>query len=184
MLIAHADSYIVRLLLKRGETQVHILDRVPPPDDLAHVPYTSVDITSKSDVHDAVGRIKPHAVLHTAALIRFWERREYTFAPSYKVNVLGTEHLLAAAQDAGAQAFVFCSTSDVCISRPNFCRLSMAHHRVVIRDKDGELPPHLHSQMCYVRSKRIAEERVVKADNRAGMRTGILRPGLYAAAMP
>ncbi|KZV87210.1 NAD(P)-binding protein [Exidia glandulosa HHB12029] len=170
-------SYLVRLLLKRGEKHVHILDRVPPPDDLACVPHSLVDITSSTDVQAAFASIRPDIVLHTAALIRFWERHDYTFALSHKVNVLGTNNLLAASIAVGAQVFVYCSTSDTCIPRPNFCRLSMRHHRVVIRDEDGELPPHILSQMCYVRSKLMAEELVVNADMPGGMRTGVLRPG-------
>ncbi|EJD34896.1 NAD(P)-binding protein [Auricularia subglabra TFB-10046 SS5] len=168
-------SYIVRLLLKRGERDVQILDRVAPPEDLAAVSFSAVDITSERAVHAAFAGIAPDIVIHTAALIRFWERWAYTFSPTRRVNVLGTSFLLAAAAEAGAKVFIYCSSGDVAIPRPSFSRL--AYGRIVIRDADGPLPQHEFSQSCYSRSKLMAEELVIAADRPGGMRTGVLRPG-------
>ncbi|KAH9014505.1 hypothetical protein EDB85DRAFT_2029543 [Lactarius pseudohatsudake] len=172
-------SYIVRLLVLRGETNVRVLDIVPPHDDFlaSHpaVTYTKVDITSPSSVHAALvapfpSGALPSVIFHTAAAIRFWERATYTFGASHRVNVLGTAAVLEAAKKLQTGAIVvYTSSADVAHEPP--------WDKISISDDDAPLDRPAKSTSCYARSKLMAERLVLEANSAGGLRTGCLRPG-------
>ena len=187
-------SYIVRLLLLRGETNVRVLDIVPPQDDILVsypvVSYTKVDITSPSSVQAALvapfpSGALPSVIFHTAATIRFWERAEYTFGASHRVNVLGTAAVLEAAKKLQQGAIVvYTSSVGVVAPAPRFMQLGKDYHLPPwddfrISDDDAPLSEPAKSTGCYARSKLMAEQLVLEANSADGLRTGSLRPGLY-----
>ena len=188
-----AFSYIARLLILRGETNVRVLDLAPPPQDLASHPavtYTKVDVTSLPSLRAALREpfpsgTLPSVVFHTAAIIRFWERAAYTFDASYRVNVLGTAAVLEAAKEVLPKGaiVVYTSSVDVATAAPRFLRLGRDYHlppwnKISISDEDASL-----SGMSagptnnYRRTKAMAERLVLKANSADGLRTGALRPG-------
>ena len=187
-------SYIVRLLVLRGEINVRVLDIVPPPQDIlaSHptVTYTKVDITSPSSVHAALvapfpsGEF-PSVIFHTAATIRFWERAEYTFGASHQVNVLGTAAVLEASKKLPTGAIVvYTSSADVAVPAPRFMQRGKDYHmspwdKIRISDDDAPLSGHAKSTSCYSRTKLMAERLVLEANSADGLRTGSLRPGQY-----
>ena len=187
-------SFIVRLLVKRGETNIRVLDIVPPQDDIlaSHsvVAYTKVDITSRSSVHAALvapfpSGVLPSVIFHTAATIRFWERAEYTFGASHRVNVLGTAAVLEAARKLPTGAIiVYTSSVGVSTPAPRFMQRGKDYHmppwdKITISDDDAPLSGPAKLTNCYARSKLMAERLVLEANSADGLRTGSLRPGLY-----
>ena len=187
-------SYVVRLLVLRGETNVRVLDIAPPHEDiLASYPvvtYTKVDITSPSSVQAALvapfsSGVLPSVIFHTAATIRFWERAAYTFDASYRVNVLGTAAVLEAAKKLPTGAIlVYTSSADVAIPAPRFMQRGKDYHlppwnEIRISDNDAPLSGPAKSTGCYPRTKLMAERLVLEANSADGLRTGCLRPGQY-----
>ena len=187
-------SYIVRLLVLRGETNVRVLDIVPPPEDIlaSHsvVTYTKVDITSLSSIQAALvapfpSGALPSVIFHTAATIRFWERAEYTFGASHRVNVQGTASVLEAAKKLETGAIVvYTSSVGVVTQAPRFMQRGKDYHlppwdKIVVSDDDTPLSGPAKSTSCYARSKLMAEQLVLEANSADGLRTGSLRPGLY-----
>lgn len=191
-------SYIVRLLVLRGETNVRVLDIVPPHEViLSHpvVTYTKVDITSPSSVHAGIvapfpSGVLPSVIFHTAATIRFWERAGYTFGASHRVNVLGTAAVLEAARKLQTGAIVvYTSSAGVGAPAPRFMQRGKDYHkppwdRIRISDDDAPLSGPAKSRSCYTRSKLMAEQLVLDANSAGGLRTGCLRPGLYVHRAP
>ncbi|KAF8581220.1 NAD(P)-binding protein [Ramaria rubella] len=188
-------TYLIRLLLLRGETNIRVLDLSPPPDEiLSHssVSFIRTDITSLPSLRSGLSESfpttkKPPAVVyHMAAIIRFWERASYTWPVSYKINVQGTENVLAAVQDVvSVRSLIYTSTADVAIPRPNTWALGLYYlsrypWKTVIRS-DGDVPltEAVMSESCYTLSKKMAED-LIKAANgtrNGALKTGILRPG-------
>ncbi|KAI0304366.1 hypothetical protein B0F90DRAFT_1809207 [Multifurca ochricompacta] len=172
-------SYIVRLLILRGETNVRVLDLAPPPQDFASHPsltFTKVDITSPSSVRSALvtpfpSGVLPSVIFHTAATIRFWERAAYTFDASHRVNKTPTGVIV-----------VYTSSADVAIPTSRFMQLDKHYelppwNKIIISDDDEPLRGSAAPRSSYGRSKIIAERLVLEANSVDGLRTGSLRPG-------
>lgn len=101
---------------KHPACAITILDLNPPDPTTHKVPssatFVKVDVTQAEEVVEAVGRVKPDVIIHTAGIVpvlaeRFGRRLEQFV---WKINVQGTKNLLAAARRAGVQAFVYTST--------------------------------------------------------------------------
>jgi nucleoside-diphosphate-sugar epimerase len=133
---------------------VHVLDIAPPPRDLASHPaltYAKVDITSPPSVRAALlapfpSGTHPSVIFHTAAAIRFWERAAYTFDASYRVNVLGTAVMLAAAKELLPKDAIVVYTSSVIAVTPaqRFLRLGRDYrltpwNKITVGDDDPPL---------------------------------------------
>ncbi|KAJ7856690.1 hypothetical protein B0H14DRAFT_2752439 [Mycena olivaceomarginata] len=185
-------TYIVRLLIMRGETSIRILDVNPPaPTLLDHpsVSFIKTDITSLQSVRDALGApfpatgAPPTVIFHTAAIIRFWERASYCWDASYRVNVTGTKNILTVAKELPSAMVVYTSSSEVVSGCPKFLRVDWDTFPVSIRD-DSSPPAYILKEGCYARSKRMAEQLVINASVNEGLKTGILRPGHGTLTMP
>lgn len=181
------SSYIVRLLLLRGESNIRILDLQPPSTSIASHPSVSfieTDITSLDSIRKgltnpfkATGE-PPKVIYHTAAIIRFWERLSYCWSASYNINVVGTANLLTVAKELPSAIFIYTSTTDTAIRNPKFLRLGWdLSQSCNISDFDEPLPPAQLHDSCYSRSKFMAEQIVTREDGQQNLRTGILRPG-------
>ncbi|KAF8073836.1 hypothetical protein FPV67DRAFT_1409535 [Lyophyllum atratum] len=179
-------TYIVRLLLLRGETNIRILDLQPPSKAIASHPavsFVKTDITSLNSIREGLRSFEstgtpPHVIYHTAAIIRFWERLSYCWNASYRINVLGLENVIAVVRELPSAVLIYTSTGDTVIPRPKFLRLGWDFNDTsTISDPDQPLPPAQLSESCYSRTKLLAEQLVEKADGLDGLRAGIIRPG-------
>jgi len=129
VLVTGATGFIgrrlIRHLLGAGHSVVAAVRRPAPEFDPAHVTVAELRL----DDRDALARAMAGcgAVIHLAVATGTTSERE-----AYEVNVVATEHLLAAARQAGVGRFLFASTISA------------------TRERMGP----------YGRTKRIAEERV------------------------
>ncbi len=104
-------------------------------------------------------------VFHVAALISLVAiARPALRRFVHEVNVVGTQNMLRAAEDAGVQAFVQTSSFAVVMDD-------------VLIDKDEDLPYSSKTKDLYTITKVEAEKLVLAADTPGGMRTCALRPG-------
>lgn len=97
-------------LARRGDL-VHILVRDINSANIPGHPNIKVfkgDITNYASIHAAMSGCSQ--VYHTAALVKLFDRHRAAF---YKINVDGTNNVLAAAVECGVERFVFTSTCGV-----------------------------------------------------------------------
>ncbi|KAJ6620506.1 hypothetical protein B0H10DRAFT_1791738 [Mycena sp. CBHHK59/15] len=178
-------TYLIRLLILRGETCIRILDVAPPPPhilDHPSVSFVKTDITSLESVRAALTQpflltgSPPSVIYHTAATIRFWERASYCWDTTYRVNVIGTQNVLTVAKELPSAMVIYTSSVETVAGCPKFMRIDWDTCPVSIRDDDRP-PAYILKQGCYARSKRMAEQLVISASVNDGLKTGILRPG-------
>ena len=159
----YLGSKIVQRLVESG-CRVRSLD-LAPQKPRAGVEVIQADLQNKELLKKACEGV--NTVFHTAALISLLS----TYRGSVKdrvfgVNIEGTRQLLAAAAQAGVQAFVHTSSFNVAL-HPNPEGKKQDETSVYAKgNKD-----------LYTMSKIAAEEAVLAADNINGMRTCALRPG-------
>lgn len=198
LIIVYLVRYIIRLLILRGETNIRVLDLHPPQPDIAShsaVTFIRTDVTNLKSVRD--GLTQPFSdilgsadvIYHTAALIRFWERANYTWDISHDVNVQGTANVLSVAKKLPNAILIYTSTSDAAIPCAKFLRLGFDYktrpwHKATISDEDTPLGTTQGSESCYTRTKILAERLVIGANGWNGLKTGIIRPGLYVQYYP
>ncbi|MBY0507447.1 MAG: NAD-dependent epimerase/dehydratase family protein [Bryobacteraceae bacterium] len=103
--------HIARLLVQRGHS-VRLLSRQNLPIDGLDCPIAHGDLRDRASLERAVAGCR--YVFHAAADYRLWLRDE---SEMYASNVEGTRDLLAAAQAAGVERFVYTSTVG-CIGFP------------------------------------------------------------------
>lgn len=100
-------SAVTRALLDRS---IHVVALLQPGADHANLDGLEVERVP-GDLRDrlVVNKVAENcrAVMHVAALYRFWAPDPEEF---YQVNVLGTLNVLAAARDAGCERVVYTST--------------------------------------------------------------------------
>ncbi|KAI0747009.1 NAD-P-binding protein [Daedaleopsis nitida] len=201
-------GWIVLHLIARGEDprRIRIVDiRRPIRQDLLEGPPTQAefceaDISDASSVEAALTKPWPAAhadspltVFHTAAIIRFYERAQSLQAYSDRVNVQGTQNVVAAARKAGADVLVYTSSGSVSV-RSTRSLLWPWERRPqlfvqIITDDDAQVPTrHTDFFSNYAVSKWTAE-RFVRAADRSPtgaegdsssarvLRTGCIRPG-------
>lgn len=111
-------------------------------------------------------------VFHTAAVIPLLGGRSATrtyVESAWKINVGGTENLLAASQAQGVPRFVYTSSVDVCFDgKPNV-------------DMDQRTPYARKPKSVYAITKIAAEQRVLAANGKGNLYTCAIRPdGIYA----
>ncbi|KAI0468180.1 hypothetical protein F4859DRAFT_216967 [Xylaria cf. heliscus] len=194
-------GYIVLQLLARGTPPAHIriLDiRRTERSDMQSGPASAVDfaqtdITSRASVDAAFARPwsasaarLPLTVFHTAAVILASDRSAHSYAFPEAVNVRGTANLLAAAEAAGASVFSATSSASISIRPVGTWAAPWATEPKdffqMLDTRDFDLPLRKREAYFgnYPASKAVAERLVCDA-NRAGFRTGGIRPanGVY-----
>jgi nucleoside-diphosphate-sugar epimerase len=192
-------GWIVLHLIHRGEDPryIRVLDlRAPSRSDLTTGPASLVDFVP-CDISDAAdtrrGFLKawpddtaPLTVFHTAANIRFYERHSALLPRSAKVNVIGTQNVLDAAQLAGASVLVYTSSASVGVRSTRFLlwpwEMQPKHSVQMLFDDDPvEEMKHYDHFSNYAVTKLHAEQLVRQADrsvtNGVTLRTGVIRPG-------
>ncbi|KAK3985664.1 hypothetical protein QBC44DRAFT_334576 [Cladorrhinum sp. PSN332] len=199
-------GYIVLQLLERGESpeSIRIVDfRKPTRKDLqtdaatrVTVDFVQADISSAESTteafqkpwHPSVASL-PLTVFHTAAVIVPSDRSKLVYDFCESVNVRGTQNVVDAARQVGADILISTTSGSISI-RP--VGIWMAPWRVigswprnfwqVLDEKDFFEPPRKHEGYYsnYAVSKAAAE-RIVCAANGKDFRTGSIRPanGVY-----
>ncbi|CAN7205590.1 UDP-glucose 4-epimerase GalE [Rhizobium sp. LjRoot30] len=131
-------------------------------------PFEQGDIRDRARLDDVLARYRPAAILHFAALIEVGQSIREP-AAFYDNNVVGTLTLLAAARQAGVEAFVFsstCATYGLPQQRP----MDEAHPQAPINP--------------YGRTKWIVEQALADFGLNDGLRSVILRYFNAAGADP
>lgn len=152
---------VVELLRARGD-EVRTLQRGSYPD-LAALGATAVtgDLTDSSAVREALAGVE--VVFHVASKTGFWERKgEGQF---WRVNVEGTNTLLAAMEEAGVRRLVYTSTP------------SVVGYEGDVENGAQNLPYARVHRSIYPQSKAAAEAEVLRA-NGPQLATVALRPHL------
>jgi nucleoside-diphosphate-sugar epimerase len=147
------------MLHERGD-EVTVMSRSP---DKHHPSSNIPTITADIGDRDALAKALTGAdvVFHVAAKIGVWGPRE----EFWKVNVEGTENVLAACRKNAVRRLVYTSTPSVVFDRGDLCNVD-------------ESQPYARRFLCdYAETKAIAEQRV-RAANGAELATVALRPHL------
>lgn len=160
-LVTGADGFIGSALCRRLEgmgTRVYRLSRkAVGPDSIA------ADLGRNPSLR--LGDARPEAVFHLAGRVHVMDEGPDAEAEHIRVTVEGTWYLLKAAAEAGASVFVFFSS---CAVMPEGSASEL--------DETAQPAP----STPYGRAKLRAEELVLDANNKGGMRTVSLRlPMVY-----
>lgn len=152
--------YIVRQLVERGEA-VRVLGRNSYPA-LAAVGAECVqgDVADAATVRDAVAGCD--VVYHVAAIPGIWG----SYAKYHRINVRGTENVIAACREHGIGRLVFTSSPSVVFDGGDHI------------DAD-ESQPYPDGYLCaYPQTKAEAERQVLEANGVEGLATVAIRPHL------
>ncbi|MEX1023471.1 MAG: NAD-dependent epimerase/dehydratase family protein [Planctomycetota bacterium] len=152
---------LVELLLQAGWDVVAASRRSYPELETAGARSISVDVGQVDSVRSALRNARPDVVFHVAALTGVWGKR----ADFERVNVLGTENVVAAARELGVGRLVYTSSPSVCFD-------GTSH-----RDAGNELPYAARFLSPYPATKARAEALVLAA-NDDDFATVALRPHL------
>ena len=144
-------SAVTRTLVGR---ELDVTALVEPGVDTANLEGLPVkqlegDVRSATDVQAAVAGCR--AVLHVAALYRFWARDPADF---YRVNVGGTRNVLGAARQAAVERVVYTSTVGT---------LGLEQASGDAPADETSFPDVRHLYGSYKRSKYVAEHEVLRA---------------------
>ncbi|KUI66722.1 Short-chain dehydrogenase/reductase family 42E member 1 [Cytospora mali] len=195
---------IVLHLLARGQppSSIRIVDfSKPSRSDMLDGPatkadYVKTDITDPTSVEAAFSKPWPSdvanlplTVFHTAAVIRPGERSMLFWDRTRRVNVDGTQNVLAGARAAGADILVATSSASLSLRPVRFLIPPWRAHPdgwlQVCDERDFDRPQRPHGDYFanYAYSKAIAERTVCGA-NAPGFRTGVIRPGMGIYGLP
>eukprot|EP01116_Phalansterium_solitarium_P018106 TRINITY_DN4670_c0_g1_i3.p1 TRINITY_DN4670_c0_g1~~TRINITY_DN4670_c0_g1_i3.p1 ORF type:complete len:401 (-),score=130.49 TRINITY_DN4670_c0_g1_i3:180-1382(-) len=159
-------SHLVEALLARGETDVTIFDWSPSNlfQGDSRVRFIRGDIRDASAVNAALKGID--VVFHVAAMMNYWSNKAYDYQPSYEVNVQGTENVIEACVANGVKQLLY--TSSVAVVT--------ALHDQKLENVPEDVPyPTAPYFSNYSRTKGLAEQAVLAANGRNGLKTAALR---------
>ncbi|UVE15063.1 Hydroxysteroid dehydrogenase [Monkeypox virus] len=168
--------YIVKLLISADDVQeIRVIDIVEDPQPITSkvkvINYIQCDINDFDKVREALDGV--NLIIHTAALVDVFGK--YTDNEIMKVNYYGTQTILAACVDLGIKYLIYTSSMEAI--GPNKHGNPFIGHEHTLYDIS---PGHV-----YAKSKRMAEQLVMKANNSvimngAKLYTCCLRPtGIY-----
>lgn len=149
-------------------TAIHVFDIRPIPEQLSKyftfdrskITFHQGDLTSAEDVSAAVNRSKCDVIVHLASPVHGMAQEIY-----HKVNVVGTQNLLAVAREApGVHALVYTSSAGVVFNGAD------------VHNADESWPyPQVHMD-GYNETKATAETAVMAANEPGKLVTVCLRP--------
>ena len=151
---------IAERLHRRGD-QVRILGRSPRPQALPkNIEYHQGNIENIEEIRAASNGCD--TVFHVAAKVGLWGRR----SEFVETNVIGTNNVIRAANEAGVRRLIFTSSPSVIFGTSS------------IINGDESLPyPSQHSSY-YPETKAEAERSIIRANGVQGLATCALRPHL------
>lgn len=152
--------YIVLGLLQRG-WKVYSFAR-SSQQSLADIGVSVIrgDLSDPTDVRSAIA--DKDAVFHVAARAGIWGSWEDYYQP----NVMGTRNVISACRVHQVKQLIYTSTPSVVFNGQPF------------RGEDEGIPYGTNWLCHYARSKRIAEQEVLEANQDGGLKTIALRPHL------
>ena len=164
--------HVVRALLDDPEAgEVHVLSRRPNTNRFPAAHYHAGDISSSEDVKQCLAATQPRVIIHTAS-------PDYCDDPPnpsayYKINVEGTDNLLACAKESSSvAAFVYTSSTTVYKYDANGeCRLMLEDGPMYGEPFDPAI------MKSYISSKAIADSHVLAANQPTGPSKGKLLTG-------
>ncbi|MCJ1331954.1 erg26, C-3 sterol dehydrogenase [Thelotrema lepadinum] len=157
--------HIVSQLLDTHTAQVSVLDLRTDRNRFPGVQYYNADLTSRKEVTDVLEKAKPTVLIHTASPLAIGDNR-----PLFdKVNVTGTENLLAcAAQSGTVKAFVFTSSSSI---------IHDGVSDIIYADESYPILNYPEQHSYYSHTKGVAEKLVLAANRKSSnMLTVAIRP--------
>ncbi|KAI9012858.1 3-beta hydroxysteroid dehydrogenase/isomerase family-domain-containing protein [Gaertneriomyces semiglobifer] len=155
---------IVKMLLDEGAKSVSVFDLRRTTTDPRTTSFITGDITSKEQVSAAVAG--KTVVIHTAAVIENMPKHVY-----WAVNVDGTKNVIDACVEHGVPKLVYTSSASVTYNGQDL--------------KNGtEEDPYCEVHMdTYNETKAAAEQLVLQANGKHGLRTVSIRPaGVFGPA--
>ncbi len=160
---------LVQTLLDRGCRVRALVHQTPLSIDHPNLQILSGKVEEPSTLLDACIDVK--TAFHTAANIALLGGRSASHAyrqPVWKINVTGTENIIAACRERGVERLVYTSSVDVCFDGcPN-------------PDMNQSTPYARKPASIYQETKIAAEARVLAANGEGKLRTCALRPdGIY-----
>lgn len=149
------------------DVKIHVFDIRPIPDQISKyftfdptkVTFHKGDLTSESDIKNAIDSSQCEVVVHSASPIHGMSQDIYE-----KVNVVGTKTLLKVAKTTPVKALVYTSSAGVIFNGQD------------VYNADENWPyPEVHMD-GYNLTKAIAEEAVMNANDPGSLLTVCLRP--------
>ena len=158
---------IVKDLLADGScTSVAVLSRKPEQNRFDGVSYFAGDVTVPADVRRVVNQTKPNVIFNTASP-RAYIDHEHAFE-YFTVNIDGNRNLLDAARAVGTvHAYVYTSSGPIVAGGGAAYDHADETYPTLASLKKGD-PYHL--------AKAQADELVLAANDRHGIRTACIRP--------
>lgn len=156
-------NIIHELFRQDPSASISVLDLRTETNVVPSVTYYAADITQKSQVEAVFAKVKPKTVFHTVSPPPLQDNPGLL----HKVNIDGTQNLVACAQQAGTVAFVYTSSTGV-----------VHDHYSPLRDVTEDIPVLFHPQQPepYAHTKAVAESLVLQANSVGGMLTVAIRP--------
>ena len=156
-------SEIVRQLIQRGDTVVGASRGAYPDLVQLGMLHCRGDLTDAGFVRDIIGPKNPglDAVIHTAAVAGVWGAADHF----HRNNVIATENVINACQNAGVASLVFTSSPSVTFAGEDQ------------RGVDESVPYPDRYLADYPRTKAIAERAVLAADQTGSPKTGSPKTG-------
>jgi sterol-4alpha-carboxylate 3-dehydrogenase (decarboxylating) len=150
---------IVEALVRRGEKKVAALDIVQRHFGDKVTKFYPGDITKEEEVRDVIRKCKATCVIHTASPVHNLSADIY-----WKVNVTGTQSIISACLALDVKKLVYTSSAGVVYNGNDLI------------DVDERLSPPTGYLDAYNETKAKAEELVIEANGKDGLKTVALRP--------
>lgn len=153
-------SYIVKKLLEKGHHVTSFSRNSHPLLEKLKVKTIKGDLKDPISIRTALKDIE--VVFHVASKISMWGK----WSDFYQVNFLGTKYLIDIAKEMGVKKFIYTSTPSVAFGKED------------LKGADETIPYPKEYLSLYARSKALAEEYVLKANEEGKFLTTSLRPHL------
>ncbi|KAJ6614884.1 3-beta hydroxysteroid dehydrogenase/isomerase family-domain-containing protein [Mycena sp. CBHHK59/15] len=150
--------HVVERLKARGET-VSVFDTSQKHDDVS---FYSGDICVPEQIAGAIQKTGATCIIHTISPLSIRNRDNLSIF--HRVNVEGTRNVIAAAKAAGVRKLVYHSSSGVVFDGNDIVR------------GDESLPYAKGRLEAYTESRMLAEQLVLAANDKQGLRTVCIRP--------
>ena len=152
--------YLVERLVERGDRVRGLARGVYPELETLGVEMIQGDVRDAETVQGACADID--VVFHTAAVAGIWGKWHHF----YRINTIGTRHVVDACQSQGVPRLVFSSSPSVTFDGTDQCGVD-------------ESAPYPDKWLChYPHTKALAEQHVLASHGKHGVATCALRPHL------